>query len=88
MMQVKNGQEGNPADQGHKRPYNDQQQVYGTPPNRGGYQLGVGGQAGGNLVGIMPVSSSQGNIAQGGAHHGNPNGEQEINKIKLKIKQQ
>jgi len=36
MMQVKNGQEGNPADQGHKRPYNDQQQVYGTPPNRGG----------------------------------------------------
>jgi hypothetical protein len=37
MMQVKNGQDGSKpgADNlGHKRPYNDQQQ-YGTPPNRG-----------------------------------------------------
>jgi len=55
-----------------------------------GQQLGVGGGAGGNLVGIMPVSSSQGSIGNQGGHaaQGNPNGDQEINKIKLKIKQQ
>ena len=81
MMQVngeKGGPVGHPDNQAqHKRRMEDRgdqhaQQVYGTPPvNRGGQQLGVGGGAGGNLVGIMPVSSSQGSIGAG-PPQGNP----------------
>jgi len=63
--------------------------VYGTPPNRGGQ--GVGGGPGQNIVGIMPATSSQGSIGQmavqTGAQGSAIPGDQEINKIKLKIKQ-